>query len=99
MMYRNIPQRPPEEQPARQRAVALGYDLENDNAPRVLASGTGKTAEHIIEVAEEHGIVIRQDPLLVEALSQVELGSVIPPELYLVVAEIFAYVYRIQGRM
>ena len=82
----------------RQQAVALGYDQE-DEAPRVLASGAGKAAERIIDLAQEHGVIIREDPLLVEALTQVELGAVIPPELYLVVAEVFAYVYRIQGRM
>ena len=82
----------------RQQAVALGYDQE-DEAPRVLASGAGKAAEKIIDLAQEHGVIIREDPHLVEALTQVELGAVIPPELYLVVAEIFAYVYRIQGRM
>ncbi|MBN1267453.1 MAG: EscU/YscU/HrcU family type III secretion system export apparatus switch protein [Anaerolineales bacterium] len=83
----------------RQKAVALGYDPGLDSAPRVLAGGAGKTAERIIQLAEEHGIVIQEDPLLVEALSQVELGSVIPPELYRIVAEIFAYVYRIQDRI
>lgn len=82
----------------RQQAVALGYDQE-DEAPRVLASGSGKAAERIIDLAQEHGVIIREDPLLVEALTQVELGAVIPPELYLVVAEVFAYVYRIQRRM
>jgi len=88
-----------EKQPQRKKAVALGYDHGTDTAPRVLAGGAGKTAERIIKMAEEHGIIIQEDPLLVEALSHVELGAVIPPELYRVVAEIFAYVYRIQGRI
>ena len=84
--------------PRRKQAVALGYDTNNDSAPRVLASGSGKTAEQIIALANAHNVIIREDPILVEALSKVELGAVIPPELYLVIAEILAYVFRIQER-
>jgi flagellar biosynthesis protein len=78
------------------RATALGYDAENDIAPKVLASGKGVIAEQIIAVAKANGIPIREDPILVQALSQVEIDQVIPPELYEIVAEVLAFVYRLR---
>jgi flagellar biosynthesis protein len=80
------------------QAIALGYDPEKDEAPRVLAAGKGLIAEQILQTAQQHGILIREDPLLTAALSLVDLGAVIPPELYELVAEVLAYVYRLQKR-
>ena len=82
----------------RPRAVALGYHPDQDIAPRVVASGQGVVAEKIIAIARQHGIVIREDPVLVEALAGVEIDAVIPMELYALVAEVLAYVYRVEGR-
>lgn len=83
----------------RPRAVALGYDPARDDAPRVLASGKGNMAEQIIALARSHQIPIREDPVLVQALEGVDLNQTIPPELYLVVAEVLAFIYRIrEGR-
>lgn len=79
------------------QAVALGYDPDSDDAPRVLASGQGVLAEKIIEVARANGVVIREDPILASALANVDIDSVVPPELYALVAEVLAYVYRVQG--
>lgn len=81
---------------SRPRAVALGYNPEKDPAPRVLASGQGLLAEEILEIARKHGIAIREDPALAAALASVEVDQVIPPELYALVAEVLAYVYRLQ---
>ncbi len=81
------------------RAVALGYDAEHDPAPRVLATGQGEIAERIITLARENNIPIREDPVLAAALATVDLGTLIPPELYSVVAEVLAYVYRVKGRL
>lgn len=83
----------------RPKATALGYDPEHDEAPRVLASGEGLIAEQIIAIAKANGIPIREDPILAEALSKVDIGQAIPPELYPLVAEVLAYIYRLQGRM
>ena len=77
-------------------AIALGYDPDRDNAPVVIASGRGKIAEAIITAARDHNIPIHPDPVLAESLSRVNVNQAIPPELYIVVAEIFAYIYRIQ---
>jgi flagellar biosynthesis protein len=82
----------------RPRAVALGYDAEKDEAPRVLASGEGKVAEKIIALAQANGIPIRNDPALAAALATVDLDATIPPELYTVVAEVLAFVYRVRQK-
>ena len=79
-------------------AVALGYDRERDQAPRVLAKGKGILAEKIIEAARKHGIPLREDPVLVEMLARLEVDSEIPPALYRAVAEVLAYVYQTQAK-
>lgn len=79
----------------RKRAAALRYNAEKDSAPRVVAKGSGKIAERIIEIAKEHNIPIRDDPELIEVLSSLEIYEEIPPELYRAVAEILAFIYNI----
>lgn len=99
MYYRRIRAKAGYDQPGqRQNAVALGYDAEKDNAPRVLASGQGVVAQKIIELAKQNGVMIKEDPLLVAALATLEVDTLIPPELYAVVAEVLAYVYRVRER-
>ncbi len=77
------------------KAVALKYQPKKDNAPRVIAKGKGKVAEKIIEIAREHNIVIQDDPDLIEVLSQLDLNAEIPPDLYVVVAELLSFVYSL----
>ncbi|OOC50639.1 MULTISPECIES: EscU/YscU/HrcU family type III secretion system export apparatus switch protein [Thioalkalivibrio] len=77
------------------KAVALEWDRRQ--APRITASGSGLTAEAILRIAEEHGIPLHQDPALSEALAQVPVGSEIPEELYIAVAEILAFVFLLAG--
>jgi len=79
----------------RQMAVALGYEPGVDTAPVVLAKGRGRVAEKILAAAREAKVPVRSDRDLVELLSAVDLGEAIPPELYLVVAEILAFIYRL----
>jgi flagellar biosynthesis protein len=79
----------------RRAAVALRYDRAKDHAPRVTAKGQGHVAEKIIALAREHHIPMREDPELVQALTQLDLHQEIPPSLYPVVAEILAFVYRL----
>lgn len=76
------------------KAVALRYDREKENSPRVVAKGKGLLAEKIIEIAREHGVTIYEDKELIEILSRIELYQVIPVELYQVIAEVLAFVYR-----
>ena len=77
------------------KAVALTYRSDRDRAPKVVASGKGSTAEKIIELAREHGIHIHDDPDLVEVLSQLDLNEEVPPDLYIVVSELLAFVYSL----
>lgn len=72
-------------------AVALAYDPEED-APKVIASGKGALAERIIEKAKESNVAVHQDDKLADTLSKLEIGEMIPPELYEVVAEILVFV-------
>lgn len=81
------------------RAAALAYDPQKDGAPRVVASGQRKIAEQILSEARKHNIPIHEDPALTAALASVDLGAEIPAELYLVVAEVLAYVYRVTGKV
>ena len=76
-------------------AVALGYKPQQDAAPKILGKGKGFVAEKILEIARKHGIPIKYEPDLVQILSKLDLNEQIPPSLYRVVAEIFAFVYRV----
>jgi flagellar biosynthesis protein len=78
----------------RQLAVALKYVKEQDDAPRVVAKGRGELAERILRLAREHGIPVHRDTDLAEVLIRLDLGELIPPELYRAVAEVLAYLYR-----
>ncbi len=80
-------------------AVSLKYRHESDRAPRVTAKGKGKIAEKIIKIAKEHDIYIHEDPDLIEVLSQLDINDEIPPDLYLVVAELLAFIYSLNKNM
>ncbi|MDG5470273.1 EscU/YscU/HrcU family type III secretion system export apparatus switch protein [Jeotgalibacillus sp. ET6] len=79
----------------RKQAVALTYNQELSAAPVVTGKGKGLTAENIIEKAREHNVPIQEDPALVELLSQLEVNESIPDDLYQAVAEVFAFIYRL----
>ncbi|BDI31862.1 hypothetical protein CCAX7_39130 [Capsulimonas corticalis] len=85
--------------PPAKSAVALRYDGEGSVAPKVVASGRRIVAEEIVRVAKENNVHVRQDPALAGALSSLEVGSSIPPELFRVVAEIISFVYRQNGKL
>lgn len=87
-----------EKKTPRREAAALRYDTAHDTAPRMVAKGKGELAERILVLAREHGIPIHEDPDLVRVLGALDLYDEIPPELYSVIAEILAYVYRMNGR-
>lgn len=77
-----------------EKAAALIYD--QVGAPRIVAKGAGEVARKIIETAKAEGIPIQKNEVLVEALMQVELTKEIPPQLYQAVAEILAFIYRLE---
>ena len=80
----------------RKAAVALRWDA--DGAPRVTAKGRHEIAQRILELACEHDVPIREDHELTELLALVELGDEIPPELYVAVAQVIAFAYRLSGK-
>jgi flagellar biosynthesis protein len=83
--------------PALPRAVALAY-REGEFAPRVVARGNGAIAEEIIRRATEAGVYVHQSTDLVRLLLRVDLDEHIPQELYLVIAELLAWLYRLERR-
>jgi len=78
-------------------AVALHYEENEDAAPRVVAKGAGHLADRIVEIARRHGVPVKEDPDLAALLSQLDLNTQIPPELYRAVAEVLAFVYRLSA--
>jgi len=80
-------------------AVALSYDQGQATAPRLVAKGVDAMAARIRAMAEEHGVPIVANPPLARALYRLEPDTEIPPEHWQVVAEIIAYVWRLQGRV
>lgn len=80
----------------RSEAIALAYDPSIPTAaPKVVAKGKGITAENIIKKAKESEVPIQEDASLVELLTQLQINETIPEELYQAVAEVFAFVYRV----
>lgn len=80
-----------------QTAVALTYG-KNQGAPKVVAKGRGLIAQAIIERAIQHGIFVHESEDLVGLLMKVELDQEIPPQLYLAVAELLAWLYRLEHK-
>ena len=76
-------------------AIALAY-RQTDAAPRVVAKGKGLVAEEIIARAREHGVFVHESPELVALLTQVDIDEHIPPQLYQAIAELLAWLYRIE---
>ena len=82
------------ENTADKQAVALKYDMQQDKAPRVVAKGKGHTAEHILEAAQKASVPVYQNKTLVNMLMALDIDREIPPELYKAIAEVMAYVYK-----
>ena len=85
----------------KEQKVALSYDPDDD-APKVVATGKGALAEKIIEEAKQAKVPVHKDSKLADTLSRLEIGELIPPELYEVVAEILVFVDqmdRIRAKM
>lgn len=79
-------------------AVALSkYGLDESMLPKVVAAGYGKLAEQILDLAFKNGVKVREDRALAEILAAIELDSEIPSEVLIAVAEILAYVYKLNG--
>jgi flagellar biosynthesis protein len=75
------------------QAVALKYD--GENAPILLAKGVDEKAQEIIDIAQEHGVPLCDNPALIDLLSRLELGDEIPESLYVAVAYIIGFSYQL----
>lgn len=84
--------------PKQIQAVALSYDASKQAAPKVVAKGKGNVATNIIEKAKEHNVPIQEDSSLFELLSQLQINDTIPEQLYEAVAEVFAFIYRVDSQ-
>lgn len=82
-----------------QEAVAIRYDREKEDAPRVIAKGKGVVAEQLMAIARRHAVPVYQNQTVTQLLMAVELDREIPPELYQAVANVLAYIYRLDGRV
>ena len=90
-----------EDENKKKQAIALQYNP-GDEAPTIVASGMGIVADKIIEKAKESDVPLYEDSKLANTLSKLEIGDMIPPELYGVVAEILVFVDnldRLKGKI
>jgi len=78
-------------------AVALKYDKNQNNAPKVTAKGKGHVADKIITLAKQNKIPLYKDQGLVQVLEALELNTEIPPEPYRAVAEVLAFIYKLNS--
>jgi flagellar biosynthesis protein len=76
-------------------AIAIKYDIEKDAAPVILAVGKGTFAEEILKVAEDNKIPLFEDKNLANLLIKLEVDTEVPAELYTLVAEVLAFVFRL----
>jgi flagellar biosynthesis protein len=76
-------------------AISLKYDQNSNRAPKVTAKGQGWMADKIIAMAQEQNIPIKKDKDLIELLDKIDVGNEIPEYLYKIVAELLAWVYKL----
>jgi flagellar biosynthesis protein len=75
------------------KAIALDYDIDINQAPKVIAKGKGALANNIIKIAQDNDIPIKKDEDLVELLSAIDIDKEIPQSMYKAVSEIFSFIY------
>lgn len=81
------------------QAIAIHYDADKGQAPKVTAKGSGFVADEIIKIAKKNAVPIYQNQTLAGALMAVELDREIPAELFQAVAEVLAYIYRMDQKI
>jgi flagellar biosynthesis protein len=82
------------DQPKKDKKLAVALQYENEGAPVVTAKGAGSMAEQIERLAREAGVPIEHNPMMAEALSQIEIDQEIPIELYQAVAVLIGFIMR-----
>jgi flagellar biosynthesis protein len=79
-------------------AVALKYEEDGADAPMIVASGRGEIADRIVQTAKDKNVPVYEEPSLAQTLVSLELGTEIPPELYQAVAQVIAFVWRLDRK-
>ena len=80
-------------------AIALRYQPDGDEPPRVTAKGRGAIAAQIVAVARAHGVALRRDRSLAQLLASMDIDSPIPVAAFAAVAEILAHLYRVDQQL
>ena len=80
------------------KAVALQYKEDENSAPKIVAKGKGKVAENILLTAQNNAVPVYKNKTLTAMLMALEIDKEIPPALYSMVAEVLAYVYRMDQK-
>ncbi len=83
--------------PSKRKAIAIQYNVEEDQVPRIVAAGQGDLADKILELAEAHQIVLFEDPSLSDLMSKLDINKSIPLALFPLVAEVLAIVYQLDS--
>lgn len=78
------------------QSLALKWDREKDDAPRLIAAGKGPLADRIVSLALEAGIPVQENEILVEAMADISVGSEVPPELYRLAAEVYLFLMNLE---
>jgi flagellar biosynthesis protein len=81
------------------KAVALKYDPQKNRAPKIVAKGRGAIAEKIVAIAKANNVAFYENKNLADILEALDLEIEIPPELYRAVAEVLAFIYRLNGKL
>lgn len=88
----------PSDKPATVPGKAVGLLYDGQGAPRIIASGRGRTASQIISLAREHDVPLQENPDLASALIDLPLGEEVPEALYIAVAEVLSFAYMLSGK-
>ncbi|MFA5098407.1 MAG: EscU/YscU/HrcU family type III secretion system export apparatus switch protein [Candidatus Margulisiibacteriota bacterium] len=84
-----------EEDNKKKTAIAIRYEMDKDSAPLIVASGKGVVADEILRIAEENKIPLHENAGLASMLSKLQIDMPVPPELYVLVAEVLFFVYQL----
>ncbi|MEK7376975.1 MAG: EscU/YscU/HrcU family type III secretion system export apparatus switch protein [Candidatus Margulisiibacteriota bacterium] len=76
-------------------AIAIRYEMDKDRAPLIVASGKGVVADEILRIAQENRIPLHENPTLAQMLGKLQIDTPVPPELYVLVAQVLFFVYQL----
>lgn len=82
---------------SKRKAIAIQYNVEADEVPKIVAAGQGDLADKILKLAEDHQIVLFEDPSLSDLMSKLDVNKSIPLALFPLVAEVLAIVYKLDS--